>query len=605
MIKYCKECGQPFEGVGTAAYCNNVHYRRCIVCQSSFIWNYKHPKQCCSKKCAAQLRKQTIAKTLKKCELCGKLFAPRSSMQRYCDNKHFNPCPICGTPVEIKLEYDPIRCCSQACSNKLREQTCLAKYGVKVASQASSVRQLLHDKAISNEPAKIKTIQMKYGTKYTNIAQVPEVRDKIRDTVTSSACIAQTMQTNISRTGYPYAMQCPELRAKQSRNSKNLSKLESRLHSILQEFNIDCVEHHVLTDGTCSHEFDVYLPKYKMLIDCDGIYWHSYISDPGGEKVRDDYDDVRVSLVPDDHIFVLLIESDFESGLSNLIYMLKQIDNNLFDYDSHIFSWCRSVEFPYPNYTDDRLYYDYAHLCDYTSTSYNPYCKLGISVIRKFHPSIYHCKVDGHVSPYEAWQSDELLKKCIANRLIYQNDVDPSKVLSGFNISKIAPKVSVFNPILAKYLTLKYLNDFDCICDPFSGFSGRLLGVCSTGKQYVGRDLNSTAVSESHEILKFFSLTNASVTVENILDSYYEYSCLLTCPPYNKKEIYNNETEFHTCDEWIDIVLEHYKCKRYVFVVDKTEKYKDNVVEELKSKSHFRKSSEYVVVIDRPDEFRV
>ena len=52
-----------------------------------------------------------------------------------------------------------------------------------------------------------------------------------------------------------------------------------------------------------------------------------------------------------------------------------------------------------------------------------------------------------------------------------------------------------------------------------------------------------------------------------------------------------------TCDEWVDECVERYKCKRYVFVVDSTLKYQDNVVECIQNSSHFSKSKEYVIVI--------
>ena len=35
------------------------------------------------------------------------------------------------------------------------------------------------------------------------------------------------------------------------------------------------------------------------------------------------------------------------------------------------------------------------------------------------------------------------------------------------------------------------------------------------------------------------------------------------------------------CDEWIDICLKNFKCKKYLFVVDNTEKYKNNIIEEI------------------------
>ena len=40
----------------------------------------------------------------------------------------------------------------------------------------------------------------------------------------------------------------------------------------------------------------------------------------------------------------------------------------------------------------------------------------------------------------------------------------------------------VFKPYLAKYLISEFLPDSNIIFDPFSGFSGRMLGAASLGK---------------------------------------------------------------------------------------------------------------------------
>ena len=53
----------------------------------------------------------------------------------------------------------------------------------------------------------------------------------------------------------------------------------------------------------------------------------------------------------------------------------------------------------------------------------------------------------------------------------------------------------------------------------------------------------------------------------------------------------------------IDICLRKFKCKRYLFVVDdrSTVKYKNNVVEKIKNRSHFGSNFEYVVLIENND----
>ena len=177
-------------------------------------------------------------------------------------------------------------------------------------------------------------------------------------------------------------------------------------------------------------------------------------------------------------------------------------------------------------------------------------------------------------------------------------------MLQGLTVARIAPKVSVFKPNLAERLIKKYLNNFETIFDPFSGFSGRMLGATTCNKKYIGQDLNEKHVHESNEIIQFKQLQNCIVVQQDILidsEKTFQNTVLFTCPPYSDKEFWTDDKSeiVKTCDEWIDICLEKYKCDRYLFVVDQTEKYKDQIVETIENKSHFGKNNEYVILIQR------
>lgn len=596
-IRKCKYCGREFDAKGTAVYCPGPHYARCEVCGKDFEIDPREPKRTCSKECKSKLWKSAFKKKTVKCKLCGKEFHPKSSRVFFCDDPHYLPCEICGKPVLVKGNNP--KYASMVCSDECRKERSIRrsreKYGYDNPNQRPETREKL-SKIAADAVQERKARNMKlYGVEYT--AQIPEVREKISNTISSKEYQDNFRKRNLEKFGYEYAMHSPELRSKQARNVKRRSKLELRLHNFLDEYNINYEEEYSINKDSHTHCFDVYLPDYKILIDCDGIYYHSYICDPDGGKSREDYDDVRISLIPHDHYFCLIVESDFERGLNMLQKMIKSIDESVLDYDTELFKWCRSVGFPYPHYDIKRLKQDYSTLSKRWTTKYNPADLSGISLVRHYHPSIYHSHVDNKLSPYDAWQDDKLLKQCIANRLIYQNTVDPSKVLAGFNISKIAPKISVFNPVLARYLTENYLSEFDTIFDPFSGYSGRMLGVCSTGRKYIGQDFNKTTVEESNRLLKDFSL-DASVSYVDSTKETGVYDCILTCPPYNTAEIYFEDMILQDCDDWIDTTLKNYKCKRYVFVVNTVTRYKDKIVEELPFRSHFRSNSEYVVVID-------
>ena len=138
----------------------------------------------------------------------------------------------------------------------------------------------------------------------------------------------------------------------------------------------------------------------------------------------------------------------------------------------------------------------------------------------------------------------------------------------------------------------------DEIFDPFSGFSGRMLAAAKCGKRYTGQDINELHVEESNAIVRAFGLSNCTVVKKDIFESAGEYDCLFTCPPYGDTERWNDDDKNMTCDQWIEECLNRFKCKKYLFVVDRTEKYKDDIVETIENRSHFGKNTEYVILVN-------
>ena len=269
----------------------------------------------------------------------------------------------------------------------------------------------------------------------------------------------------------------------------------------------------------------------------------------------------------------------------------------------------RKISFPYPKYTVDEMMTSWRSLVDLAYTT-EPHQNLsanlrtGDKLIRNFHPSIYHAHRDGKLSPYDAWYNDNLLKMAIDNRIKYNIEMTPANVLQGFSAAKIAPKVTVFSAAVAKMLIMAYLKDATEIFDPFSGFSGRMLGTVALGKKYTGIDLSDTHVRESEEIVHFLKEhgvhIDATLLEWDVMKASGSYDALFTCPPYGTKEVWEKSNgEQLTCDEWIDVCLNRFNCKKYLFVVDKTEKYKDHIVNEIVNKSHLGTNTEYVVLIER------
>lgn len=575
MVKKCRVCGQEFHPESTRQLdCNRPIKRICVVCGKEFEakCSMNDTNKTCSPEClhkyAHQMSEEAYKKETRICELCGKAFHLRTNTQKYCEDTHYRTCVICGKEFPIdtsKVKTDWPETCSEECANKLR--------GERNGMKRPEVQQKFQD----NYRAK---------TGYDHPMKNPEVIEKF-------------WASYENKTGYKHPQYNPAVR-KQSNRTRSLPNTEKRVCNILENYHIQYEHGFIISKGGKSHEFDFYLPDYNLLIDCDGIFYHSYLDDPDGKHVLDYYDEDRIFLVPEDCRLHVIVEGNEEHDIKELMNILTA-GKDFTHYDSELFKWCKSIGFPYPVYQESRLQKEWEKLCNWSVDKYNPAARKGDCIIKQFHRSIWSSRVRNYASPIEAWNDDGLLKKVIANRLIYKNDVDPSKILAGFNISKICPRVSIFNPLLARYITLKYLNEFNEVFDPFSGFSGRLLGVASTGKKYIGQDLNELAVNESNEIVRFLNLPNADIITKDIEESSGTYECLFTCPPYGKKETYSSETIFKTCDDWITDVLTRFDCQRYVFVVDETSRYQDFIKEEIKSTSHFVNFTEKLIVINKGD----
>lgn len=475
-----------------------------------------------------------------------------------------------------------------------REATCLLKYGDKIPSKTKYVKD------------KVKQTNLKkFGVEH--FLTLPEIQEKKKKSLiklygcetpfSNKEVFLKAKQTMLDRYGAENALQLPEFRSKQAKSSK-MSKLEKRFEEFLINNKFNYIHRYIIEGTPYNHEFDFAIlndeGNLDILIDCDGYFYHGYISDEDGKKVNTYIDDYRSSLVPEGVKFLICLEGEEENAYKEVLHL---ININYDQYIQNIFNWCREVEFPYPNYNNNILNHSFNSLYNSDTENFSTNARYGMKIIDHFHPSIWKANKNSYISPYNAWQDDLLLIKSIKNRIIYKGcNLDRSKVLSGFSINKIAPKVSVFNPNLAKYIINKYLSQYEEIFDPCSGYSGRLLGACSLGKKYIGQDINPITVKESNQIINYFNL-NAQITCKDLLQDIGEYECLFTCTPYNNKESWNQEIKNKSCDEWIDEILSKYKCKEYIFVVDKTEKYSQYIVEEIENKSHFNKNKEYIIKI--------
>lgn len=260
--------------------------------------------------------------------------------------------------------------------------------------------------------------------------------------------------------------------------------------------------------------------------------------------------------------------------------------------------------------------------------------KTSSKIIKKFHKSIIYAHIENSVSPFEGWnmiKNDKMLfRKLLCNRLkfadwykadAHRKYIDlcyvPDFIYGiGLNASRMFQTVTYFKPDLTKYLIKKYLNEFDTIFDPFSGYSGRMIGTLACNKSYIGRDLCESSVKESKEIYKFLKpiidsdlLSNVTcdLGIADCCTNTGKYQCLLTCSPYGNIENWPGvESVNRGCDGWIDICLKNYDCKKYLFVTDDLiTKYVPYIKETLTNRSHFGSNKEYVVIITKEERNKI
>ena len=522
----------------------------------------------------------------------------------------------------------------------------LEKYGVGNVMQVESVKQKNYETCIKNygtkRPCQNEEIHKKmdetcirlYGFVRPN--QKPEIQNKIKETVLQRYDVENVMQLDFVKEVHSWSNKTAE--QQQNQIQKRLDTMRARFGKQMSEKLRKTKELRYGNSNYCNVEkaLDTKMQRYGTLsllrhfiFDNEAFdskpelaFW-IYCKEHNIDIHRNHTDFFVFTAQGKEHRYYpdFMIGSDFIEIKSDHFVKDDSTWQNPFDHSQDkIFEAKHQCALQ----NGVKIYYsaDYQKYVDYVENKYSkdflnlfntqlpfPYLnpdlkeKTDLAIIQHFHKSIYEASKKGELSPLQAWQDKDIIKKVALNRLKYVKRCTPSDILQGLSVTRIAPKISVFKPNLAERLIKQYLNEFEEVVDPFSGFSGRLLGTVKCEKRYIGKDINEKHVKESNEIIRYKNCSDCVVTVEDLLQKsdVEVHDCLFTCPPYGGKEHWNenNDEVEKSCDEWIDLCLQYYKCKRYLFVVDETEKYRGGIVENLQHKNGlFANKHEYVILID-------
>lgn len=538
------------------------------------------------------------------CEVCGKKTQFQDFTRGY-KKSCSKECSSLLTVSKGKVTKERIYGDSSYNNLEKHKQTCLERYGKEDYTNHSKAEETklakYGDPNYCNPLKNKQTCLERYGVE--SVTYLQSMKDKSKATSILKYGVDHPMKSKVVKENFKssmmkyYGVEFPSQNReihKKILSSQKMTSPEKKINEFLSNNGFE-YKYQYECNGKC-FDFAIFKDnELSILVEIDGEYFHGLLSDCDGKLVRGDKDCERFSKCPEGVKLIVCDSFKVEDCFSEILRVFD------IDYEKWIQEIVDSLpkEFPYYEYSEERMRKDYEKLCTYRDIKKNS--RLGDSIINNFHRSIYDAHISTKPSPKEAWNNRELLEKCVRNRFIYSSNLSSHSILQGFNVCKIAPKVSVFSAPLARRLIQTYLDKYNQIFDPFSGFSGRMLGACSLDKSYIGQDINVSHIKESNQIAEFLGLKNVSLKVQNILeDTKKEYECLFTCPPYGGKEHWNikNDLIEKTCDEWIDECLNRFKCKTYLFVVDETEKYKDYIVEEISNSSHFGNNKEYVIKID-------
>lgn len=248
--KICKHCGTPFETNNPQKiYCNNQHYRPCPICGTP-VKMIDNDFSRPPKCCSSECAHKLRQTKFKprKCVFCGEMFVPKSGVQIACDKVHTDNCEICGKPF--------IRTVSNMND---RVTTCSKE------CTAEKVRRNNLEKYGAEHPMQSKigqqhfheAMKAKYG-----VAHALQIPGKIAQQQVAA------YETNMKHSGVPYACLTPGCMAS---NRDRISKINQRFAKRLESEGIHCEFEKVIDRKS----YDIFIPEQRIVIEIDPTYTHS------------------------------------------------------------------------------------------------------------------------------------------------------------------------------------------------------------------------------------------------------------------------------------------------------------------------------------------
>jgi len=241
-----------------------------------------------------------------------------------------------------------------------------------------------------------------------------------------------------------------------------------------------------------------------------------------------------------------LSDSEFELIVPELAYQLENIDY-------------------IPKYDEKKLRLDWKNLCDWKSSSYeiNSTSRIGMKLCEHYFHNFYEIENNKGISFSKLWKKDNLEKILKWNRKSHSTPY-LSELRRGIYFCFGLTKNTMFRPQIAKLICMRY--NPKKVLDPCAGWGGRMLGVVSSGAEYIAFEPNTKTYTNLLRLAKFLHIEEkVTLICDDVLniDNYFlpKVDMILTSPPYFDLEVYSSEktqsiTNKSTYNEWNKLFLE-------------------------------------------------
>lgn len=228
----CRECGET--NIELLVVDNlNKNNKFCQICKSCHSKKLSNTKLQKNKRCSYCGTIENLAKYRDKRKGIFKLNICISCQKKYVFSR---TCKVCGESNPLKL---------YSCRNQLGEFLC----NICKKCQSKQVSKGAKGKPKSNKHKKILS-KLKKGVKRnkTTIEKIKRKRAEQKNTWTSS--------------------------------------IEFKIRDFLENLAIEYIPHKLISNIKNKYQCDIYIPKYNLIIECDGDYWHKYPYGNDIDKIR-------------------------------------------------------------------------------------------------------------------------------------------------------------------------------------------------------------------------------------------------------------------------------------------------------------------------------